>query len=409
MFLINKLLESYILNANTKEYSLDKILKYASDHTKFYANFKEFKEFPILNKDIIRNNFKDMQSDELDKKNWWINTSGGSTGEPLKLVQDKEYLLAVRKGTYLQKTKMGYRFGDTLIKLWGDEREVLQYSTSLKSKILNRIKNITFLNAFSMTPQNMRNYVNIINQKEPKLIEAYVNAIYELAKFIKKENLKVKPIPAILTSAGTLYDFMREEIQEVFQTKVYNRYGSREVGDIACDEPNVNGLVVSDIVHVEIVDENGNEVEDGVEGDILVTSLINYAMPIIRYKIGDRGILDRKTYPFAVLKKVTGRGMESFRTKEGKIIPAEFFIHIVGVVFNKDDSWIKKFQVIQEDYDRVVIKVIKSKEPTKEDMDSIINSFKKVMGDECKIEFDFTNEINPLKSGKYLYTICKIK
>ena len=132
-------------------------------------------------------------------------------------------------------------------------------------------------------------------------------------------------------------------------------------------------------------------------------------MPIIRYKIGDRGILDRKTYPFAVLKKVTGRGMESFRTKEGKIIPAEFFIHIVGVVFNKDDSWIKKFQVIQEDYDRVVIKVIKSKEPTKEDMDSIINSFKKVMGDECKIEFDFTNEINPLKSGKYLYTICKIK
>ncbi len=85
---------------------------------------------------------------------------------------------------------------------------------------------------------------------------------------------------------------MREKIQQVFQCRVYDRYGSREFGDMVCENPNMDGLWVAPWgCYLEVVDTHGQRLPDGVEGEILVTSLTNHAMPLIRYKIGDRGVL----------------------------------------------------------------------------------------------------------------------
>lgn len=259
-----------------------------------------------------------------------------------------------------------------------------------------------------MTQENMFKFVEEINSKKPKLIVAYAQAIYELAKFIEENNLKVKHIGAIITSAGTLYPFVRQSIEKNFNTKVYNRYGSREVGNMACEEPNIYGLVITNDIFIEIIDENGSACEDGKEGEIVVTSLTNYAMPLIRYKIGDRGILNRTKYKFPILEKVSGRGMETFKTIKNKIVPSEYFIHIIGVVFNKKNSWIKKFQIIQKEYNLIEIKIIKNYDELKDDLTNIEDGIKKVMGEDCEVRFSFVDEIKPLKSGKFLYTICEL-
>jgi phenylacetate-CoA ligase len=227
--------------------------------------------------------------------------------------------------------------------------------------------------------------------------------MYELAKFIEQNNLSIKNIDAIITSAGTLYPFMRETIEKNFKVKIYNRYGSREVGNIACEEPNIDGLVITDDVFVEIVDENGNKCEDGVEGEIIVTSLINHAMPLIRYKIGDRGVLNTSKYDFPILEKVSGRNVNMFRTKDNKLIDGEYFTHLLYHI-----EWIKKFQIIQKDYDLIEVKLIKNFDESKEDLNNIESGIKKVMGANCIVKFNFVDEILPLKSGKYLYTICEL-
>jgi len=104
------------------------------------------------------------------------------------------------------------------------------------------------------------------------------------------ESLRLRAIESHMHPAGGW--FMREKVEEVFGCPVYNRYGSREVGDIAGECKYHQGLhVLPWGSYVEIVDEAGNLVEPGVEGRILVTCLTNYAMPLIRYDIGDRGAL----------------------------------------------------------------------------------------------------------------------
>jgi phenylacetate-CoA ligase len=403
--MINKIIKNIIYKQPKKEYTLKNILLHAINNTKYYKEFNanDLSSFHILTKDIIRNNFEELKSNDLNSRNWWINTSGGSTGEPVKFIQDKEYLKAIRYTTYKEKQKLGYTFGDSFIKLWGDEREILKSSQSLKSKIINKIKNITFLNSFNMSQENMFKFVDIINKEQPKLIVAYAQAMYELAKFIEENNLKIKNIGAIITSAGTLYPFMREVIEKNFNTKVYNRYGSREVGNIACEEPNIEGLVITDDVFIEILDKNGNLCQDGEEGEIIVTSLVNYAMPLIRYKIGDRGILNTKKYDFPILEKISGRNVNMFKKQDGTLIDGGYF---TAMMFFRE--WIKKFQIIQKDYNYIIVKIVKNSIEDKNDIISIEKGILKIMGDNCKVDFKFVDNIEPLKSGKYVYTISEI-
>jgi len=403
--LINRIVEKIAYKKSNKDYSLNNILDYVTNNTEYYKNFSatDLSSFPILTKDIIRNQFENLKSKDLNSRKWWINTSGGSTGEPVKFIQDKEYLLQSRYTTYQEKQKLGYKFGNNFIKLWGDEKEILNNSQSLKSKLINKIKNITFLNSFNMSQENMFTFVENINKKQPKLIVAYAQAMYELAKFVEENNLNIQNVGSIITSAGTLYPFMRETIEKNFNTKVYNRYGSREVGNIACEEPDIAGLVITNDVYIEIVDENGNLCPNGIEGDIIVTSLINYAMPLIRYRIGDRGILNRTKYDFPILEKVSGRNVNMFKTRDNKLIDGEYFTHLI---YNK--FWIKKFQIIQKSFDLIEVKIVKDLDENKKDLLNIEDGIKKIMGKQCKIIFTFVNDIPPLKSGKYLYTICEL-
>lgn len=400
--LIYKIIEKFAYKNPKKQYTLNSILNHAVNNTKYYQDFnsQNIDSFPILTKNIIREKFDDLKSKDLGTRRWRVNTSGGSLGEPVKFIQDKDYLLATRCGTYKHEQKLGYTFGDVLIKLWGDEREILKNSQSFKNKLINKIKNITFLNSFNMSEENMFKFIEEINNKQPKLIVAYAQSMYELAKFVKKNSLNISHIGAIITSAGNLYPFMREVIQKIFNAPVYNRYGSREVSNIACEQPNIDGLVISDQVYIEVIDKNGNQCPEGVEGEIIVTSLINYAMPIIRYKIGDRGILNTTKHDFPILEKVSGRSVSTFQTKEGKLIDGEYFTHLIYYM-----DWIKKFQIIQKSYNLIEFKVVRYFNESEKDIKNINKGVKKIMGNNCEIEFNFVDEIYPLKSGKFLYTI----
>jgi phenylacetate-CoA ligase len=214
-----------------------------------------------------------------------------------------------------------------------------------------------------------------------------------------------------MTSAGTLFPFMRETISKAFHCQVFNRYGSREVGNIATECDAHLGLHVNMETHfVEIIDEKGEPCHPGKEGEIVVTLLTNYAMPLIRYRIGDMGIwADRECTcgrGLPLLETVTGRTMDYFVTKEGKIVPSEFFIHLLGVVLNS--GWVKKTQIIQEDYDYVKVNFVTYMKPSDEVLKDIEAKIRFVMGESCKVEFEFVDDIPPSSSGKYRYTINKV-
>ncbi len=402
---------------------LAEILNYCLEHVPFYRQSVRLERpaaemepeellahFPVLTKDLIRENSELLRSDDLSRRRWVYNTSGGTTGEPLRLIQDRHFNDCQMAVQWLSYNWAGRELGQLAIHVWGSDRDIFYHTEKLDRRLLLKLTNDRFLNAYMMTPEKMKAYIEIINSTSPQLIMAYAQSIFELARFADKEGLPVKPQQAIMSSASKLYPFMREKIETVFQSPLFDRYGSREVGDIACqrsDCPEMHVFPWGN--YIEIVDEQGQPVPPGTEGKILATNLNNYAMPLIRYEIGDSGVLAPGEqcicgWKGQVLQEITGRITDSFKKADGTIISGAFFSHLF---FFKD--WVQKFQAIQTDYDRIVFRIQRSETPyTPEDLEEIRQKTRVVMGEDCQIDFEFPDEIMPSPSGKLRYTISEV-
>ena len=203
---------------------------------------------------------------------------------------------------------------------------------------------------------------------------------------------------------------MREKIERVFQCHVYNRYGSREVGDIACERPGYRGLWVAPWGnYVEIIDSEGRRVPDGDEGDIAITSLTNFAMPLVRYRIGDRGVLAprqgaERARHGQVLEGVLGRSGDMFRGKSGQFIHGGYFM---VMLFFRD--WIRKYQVIQKDPSRVVFRIVSvGTDHPQTELDEITAKTRLALGDDCEVSFEFVDDIPASGSGKFRYIVSEV-
>ncbi len=285
---------------------LEKIILHAYHHVPFYrkllasagvisnsdkVKLNHFENIPLLDKNKIHYHFDDLKSDDLTSRKWFENASGGSTGQPVRLIQDAEYATwrSAVKIFYDQWT--GFKSGDRKLLLWGSERDLFFEKEKLKIRFGKWLRNEVWFNTFRMTPLNMSDCVNTINAFKPVQILSYVEGIYELSRFIKRSGHEVYSPKAILSTAGTLYPQFRDTIETALNAPVFNRYGSREVGDIACECSYHNGLHVSVPIHyVEILKENGEPAKPGEIGEIVITLLTNFAMPLIRYRIGDTGV-----------------------------------------------------------------------------------------------------------------------
>jgi len=305
----------------------------------------------------------------------------------------------------------GRETGELEVYLWGSDREITHGRENWKARFISRLTNSVFFNAFRIPPQKMREFVTFINTRKPKLIVAYAGSLTDLAKFIEKEGLHVEPQKAIIVSAETLLPHMRETLERVFQCKVYNRYGSREIGNIACERPGYKGLWIPPWGnYVEVLDDQGHRVPDGTEGKIVITSLVNFAMPLIRYQIDDYGALlpqeqkEPKTSA-QVFKAINGRVINQIRNKEGAHVNPGF---LCGLFFFND--WVKQYQIIQKDVSHIVYRIVPAGAPLPQsEQEKFIETTRLAFGSDCKVEFDFVDDIPASGSGKFHYTICEIE
>lgn len=377
----------------------------------FYEDPEEYlKNFPILTKDLIRQHFDELKSADLPRRKWYFTASGGSTGEPIRLIQDYEFAARAGAITLFFSRLIGRETGECEVYLWGSERDIIQGHEKWQARLAHRITNSIFVNAFQMTPEKMRAAIALINERKPKLIIGYVEAIIGLAQFAVRERIPVVAQKAIITSAQTLFPYMRERIEKVFQCKVFNRYGTREVGIVACERPGYEGLWIPPWGnYIEILDCKGNRVPDGTEGAIMVTSLSNYAMPLLRYRIEDYGILSPTRYQGGkyigqVLEAVTGRTYAIFKARNGVLVAPGIF---VGLVWDKD--WIQKFQIIQKGYSHILFRIVsKESEHHQGELDEIIANSKKVLGDDCRVDFEFVDDIAASGSGKLHFILSEV-
>lgn len=367
------------------------------------VNIDNFHKIPILTKGIIREQKDNIVSQDYRMRKAYENTSGGSTGEPICFLQDKEYSeWNIATKLFFMK-ELGKRIGEPEIKLWGSDRDIIKGNLSIKDRVMNKLYNRCFFNTYNLSESKIKELIELNNSYKPKTYWAYVDATYEIAQYINKRQIELHNPDYIITTIGPLYTSVRKEIEKAFGCKVYNQYGSRELGAIASENTNKYELQVFFWRHfVELITKEGKD-----QGKLCITSLDNYSMPLIRYEIGDVALPGSAYYDVANMRSfftigdVIGRTLGFFKKEDGTHIHTHF---IVQQFFFK--KTIKKFKLIQKDFNVIQCLIVGTLK--KEEMEAIEKNIKILMGDRCNIVWKFVEYIPPSPSGKQIYTISEI-
>jgi len=363
--------------------------------------------FRLLTRDTVRSHWHELLSETGDRNKWIKNTSGGSTGEPVPLRQDPEHLARTVAIREVYSTWAGGALGEPELYIWGSEKDLEAGGGDPRNRFGNWLLRRQLLNAFMLTDERIAAILGELSEGPPQLVIAYAQAGYEVARFASRRGIAVPPQRGVIATAGTLYGFMREQLEATFGCSVLNRYGSRETGDMAGECEHRSGLhVLPWSCHIEVLGPDGEPVDPGEEGEIAVTGFTNRAMPLIRYLIGDRARLPEREISCPcgrrtqMLAEVTGRSVDMFLGPDGRMVDGEYFTHLMYF-----RPWLRQFQVVQKAPGEVVFRVAADGEVPSAEREEIAAKTQAILGDGCTVSFEQVETIEPSASGKLRYTI----
>ena len=367
----------------------------------------DYSQIPILTKSDIRENYDLLVAENFRGKSLSKST-GGSTGQPLKFefsTESNERRTAVMMRGYAWA---GYTPGSKSLHLWGGEIGQVSKIRQLKIALYHAFYGRYMLNSFNMTNNNREDYIDKINKHCPKVIVSYVAPLVMLSDYILEHQISVWSPESIITGAEPLLKFQREKIEKAFRCEVFNTYGSREFMLIAAECNQHVGLHVNiDHLVVEIC-RNGIPIATDEVGDIVITDLHNYAMPFLRYEIGDMASLSSNQAcecgrSFPLLNNIEGRKLDVIRTPDGRTVPGEFFPHLM-----KDIEGIERFQVIQEKINQLCINYIANEAFNEANLSKVRKAIAELMGHELDVVYKKVNDIPLTLTGKHRVTISKL-
>lgn len=401
---------------------LNRLLAYSIKYVPYYQNlfkknniipsqissFKEFEKVPFLLKETVKSNSSKMFSNKLDMNKVLKIRTSGSTGMPLHIFADIDQLNSRYAAVLRYWGWAGWKIGDRSIRLW-HQKIGMKEDEIRKEWIDSYLLNRKYIPVFNFNDKNMMKYLMEIIDYKPMIMDGYAEAFDILAEYINVNNLKNVFVPAIISSAQMLSPSMRKNIETQFHSKVFDRYGCREFSTVAHEcELHKGYHITAENLIVEII-KDGRSAKDNEVGEVVLTDLNNYSQPMIRYKIGDlaKKIREKCTCGrgLPLIGKIHGRSKGVVVGMNGKYLTTSFFLH-----FLKDyDEEIRQFQVIQEERDLLIIKIIpQGKIISKNVLKIISNNMKKFLGEKMLIEFDFVSEIKMVKTGKHQAVISKV-
>jgi phenylacetate-CoA ligase len=399
---------------------LQKLLNHAFNHTTFYPKhwakaginsindikcMDDFAKLPVVTKDDIALHYCDLLADNFS--NNIKKSTGGSTGQPFSFELNVDSNTRREAIMWRGYGWLGAGLGQKTLYLWGADLGEPTFYKKVKTDLYHRFYNRKMLNSFAMNKDNMIDYVKEINAFKPKALVSYVNPLYELARFINNNNIAIYSPKSMLTGAEPLYDFQRTEIEKAFNCNVYDTFGCREfmLMSAECAE-HKNLHINSDHLVVETLSEQGESVTEQ-SGDLVITDLYNFGMPLIRYVNGDKATLINEpcpcNNPLPLMSSVDGRKLDIIKSPSGKTIPGELFPHLF-----KEFKGISRFQVKQSKIDEVEIFIIPNALFSENDQASISQEINKYASNELNLKFNLVDDIPLTVSGKHRVTICDV-
>lgn len=396
------------------------LLKYAYETVPFYRrrfkdvklkpeaiqNVQQLAKLPRLTKEEIRRNLRELVSTQTPKSKLTLFATGGSTGEPLKFFKDKRTISWAYAATSRNYRWANLDLGEKYLILWGSPFDV-SVSSEFRGILHERLMRYRILPCTQMSESSMGQYVQKIRRYRPKALKGYTSALVLFARYLKEHRIGNLNIRSIISTAETLFPADRKLIEEQFDCAVYDTYGSREIALMAGECEEHHGLHISaETVVLEFVKNNEN-VAAGELGEILVTDLQNYGMPLIRYSNGDAGRPSDDICScgrgLPLIKSIDGRVTDFVRAGDGRRVPGPVFTLLFG------ELPVKKYQIVQTAFNKLTVKVVKDAGYSADDDRKIVSRLATIVGEKVEINIEYVADIPPSsRSGKFLPVVSRI-
>jgi phenylacetate-CoA ligase len=368
----------------------------------------DLSKIPLLSKQDVRENVHfAMFSDLHNKKEMHkINTSG-STGEPFVCYADK-FQLEMRFATTLRALEMsGWKFGDKQLRLW-HQTLGMSRTQAFKERLDAWFMRRHFIPAFEMSEVSLKSLIKTIEKKKPVLIDGYAESLNFIA-IASTTKSKHNPL-AVMSSAQQLTDSTRAQIEKQFGAKVLDKYGSREFSGIAYQCLESPHHHVQDESYILEILVDGRTAKAGEVGEVVITDLNNFSMPLIRYRIGDMAIAVDQVpcecgRPHSQIGAISGRTQALISCTNGVWLPGTFFAHF----FKDFDFAIQHYQITQETSEKFTLKIVPKSQFTDEVKNRIVEDLKTYTGQGQIIEVSLVEEIPLLKTGKRTPVVSNVK
>lgn len=367
------------------------------------ASVAELERYPRLTKAHITANYTDCIAGDWRGRTMSKST-GGSSGQPFRFEITME--------SYARRTALMWRsyawggaaIGTRTAYLWG-VGEPRAGIAGLKESLYHRAFNRRFFNAFAMREDTLADYVRGMRAWRPKVLVGYVAPVLRVARWLNARGERIEGLRGVITGAEALYAPERAEIERAFGVPVTNTYGSREVMLMASECERHRGLHVHiDHLLLETVADDGRGVH-GQSGEVLVTDLHNYGMPLVRYANGDRATLDDASCDcgraLPLLSSVDGRVLETIVTPDGRILPGEFFVHAMV-----DWPRVQQYLVVQTAVDAVELQLVVTPSLSDVEQAALRERLQRTVGAAMRVNIRAVATIAPHPSGKRRITVA---
>jgi phenylacetate-CoA ligase len=375
-----------------------------------FKSSNDLSRLPVLSRRDMFDHLDDLISDRYAPADLLKFYTGGTTGQQAKLYVDQESFNIKQAITWRHESWMGCQPCDRLALFWPAHIDIPGHESWKARFARQHLLRTEMVQGGSMNESLARRLAEQLRRFNPDYMKVFPASFTNFIEYAGASGLPLPRPRAIMSTGEALYPAQRRLIDEAFGCPVFDMYGSREVGNTASECPAHQGMHVAMETSVVEFVKDGRAVTPGEEGEILVTDLTNYGMPLIRYQINDFGIplagscscgreLDR-------MDAAVGRLHDCFYGPDG----TRHSGNVLGIhlTLAEDGVAVGQAQFIQRSLTRFLVRMTDKPEPSQETFNYLERRMKEIIGAGITVDFEVVARIPEEPSGKTRYVICEI-
>jgi phenylacetate-CoA ligase len=367
------------------------------------SSWELLENWPLLEKEEVRKQPRAFVADDCDPRRMFYAHTSGTTGTPVDLWRSRKTMRSLY-ALSLARTR-GWHGVDPQTR-WaklGGQMVTVSSRREPPFWVWNAALNQLYMSTYHLAPALIDHYLDALKRYRIEYLFGYTSSVFALAQEVvrlKRRDIKLK---VVITEAEPLFEHQRRVISEAFDCPVRETYGMGEIVTAASECPSGTLHQWPEIGWVELLEDN-QPVADGEPGEFVCTSLLNTDMPLIRYRVGDRGRMHSdescpcgRTLPSVSV--VEAGSYDLLITKDGRSI-----FGLEDVFFSMP---IRQAQIVQERLDLIRARYVPAPEFTQESASSIVKRVQARM-EGVEVILEPVDDIPRSANGKFWIQVCNV-